>query len=62
MFLCERASSDGLTDRVNSRCVRRQSFPDILGRFVTEALVRFLFEFRRPRPGAATGVFGLSAS
>ena len=41
--------------------VRRQSYSESLGRFVTEAQVRFLFEFRRPRPGAATGVAGLSA-
>ena len=42
--------------------VRLQSFSDSLGCFVTEALVRFLFEFRQPRLGAATGVFGLSVS
>ncbi len=42
--------------------VRLQSFSESLGCFVTEALVRFLFEFRQPRLGAATGVFGLSAS
>ena len=47
---------------LRQQTVRRQSFPDILGRFVTEALVRFLFKFRRPQPGAATGVFGWSAS
>ncbi|MEM6888229.1 MAG: hypothetical protein AAF636_08830 [Pseudomonadota bacterium] len=37
--------------------VRRQSFSDFLGRFVTEALIWFLFEFRRLQLGAATGVF-----
>ena len=37
--------------------VRRQSFSESAGCFVTEALVRFLFEFRRQRIGAATGVF-----
>ena len=42
--------------------VRLQSFSESLGCFVTEDLVRFLFEFRQPRLGAATGVFGLSAS
>jgi len=42
--------------------VRRQSFSESESCFVTEALVRFLFEFRRPRLGAATGVFGLSVS
>ena len=42
--------------------VRRQSFPECRGVFVAEALVRFLFEFRRLRLGAATGVFGLSVS
>lgn len=41
--------------------VRRQGFSDFSDRFVTEALARFLFEFRRRQPGAATGVFGLSA-
>ena len=41
--------------------VRRQSLSDFVGRFVTEALVRSLFEFRRQRFGAATGVVGLSA-
>ena len=37
--------------------VRRQSFSESWGCFVTEALVRFPFEFRQPRLGAATGVF-----
>ena len=36
--------------------VRRQSFPECLGRFLTEALVRFLFKFRQQRLGAASGV------
>lgn len=51
-----------MLDPAETLHVRRQSFSDLSGRFVTEALVRFLFEFRRPQPGAATGVFGLSAS
>ena len=38
------------------------AFSDFAGRIVTEALVRFLFEFRRRQLGAATGTFGLSAS
>ena len=38
--------------------VRRQSFPESRGGFITEALVRFPLKFRRPRLGAATGVFG----
>ncbi len=38
-----------------SGSVRRQSFSDFSGRFVTEALVRFLFKFRRQRLGAASG-------
>ena len=42
--------------------VRRQSFSEWRGVFVTEALVRFLFEFMRQRLGAASGVFGLSVS
>ena len=42
--------------------VRRQSFSEWRGVFVTEALVRFLFEFMRQRLGAASGVFGLSIS
>jgi hypothetical protein len=42
--------------------VRRQGFSESWSGFVTEALVRFLSEFRRPRLGAATGVFGLSVS
>ena len=37
--------------------VRRQSFSESMSVFITEALVRFLFEFRRQRLGAATGVF-----
>jgi len=37
--------------------VRRQSFSECWGVFVTEALVRFLFKFRRQRLGAATCVF-----
>lgn len=37
-------------------------FSDFPGRLGTEALVRFLFEFRRPPLGAATSVFGLSVS
>ncbi|PID35356.1 MAG: hypothetical protein CR958_00700, partial [Rhodobacterales bacterium] len=37
--------------------VRLQSFSECRGVFVTEALVRFLFEFRRQRLGAATDVF-----
>ena len=37
--------------------VRRQSFPASGCVLVTEALVRFLFQFRRQRIGAATGVF-----
>ena len=40
--------------------VRRQSFPERGGAFVTEALARFLFQFRRQRIGAASGVCGLS--
>ena len=42
--------------------VRRQSFPESRGGFITEALVRFLFKSKRPRLGAATCVFGLSVS
>ena len=38
--------------------VRLQSFTEISLVFVTEALVRFLFQFRRQRIDAATGVFG----
>lgn len=42
--------------------VRRQGFSDFAGRFVTEALVRFLFKFKRQLLGAASGVAGLSVS
>lgn len=42
--------------------VRRQSFSDFRGHFLTEALVRFRFKFRRQWLDAATGVFGLSVS
>ena len=42
--------------------VRRQSFSERTGCFVTEALVRFLFQFRPQQLGAATGVFELSVS
>lgn len=38
--------------------VRLQSFTEIGLVFVTEALVRFLFQFRRQRIDAATVVFG----
>ena len=37
--------------------VRCQSFSECFGCIVTEALVRFLFQFRRQRIGAASGVF-----
>jgi len=47
---------------VTLKSVRRQSFSESVSVFTTEALVRFLFEFRRRRLGAATGVFGLSVS
>ena len=40
----------------------RYGFSSFAGRFVTEALVRFLFLTGRRQPGAATGVFGLFAS
>ena len=56
-WFCRLDLSDPVPDHV-----RLQSFSESLGCFVTEALVRFLFEFRQPRLGAATGVFGLSAS
>ena len=42
--------------------VRRQSFPDSASSLVTEALVRFLSEFRRQRLDAASGVCGWSVS
>ena len=42
--------------------VRRQSFSECFGFIVTEALVRLLFQFRRQRIGAASGVFGMSVS
>ena len=42
--------------------VCRQSFSESVSVYTTEALVRFLFQFKRPRLGAATGVFGLSVS
>ncbi|WP_422026016.1 Rieske 2Fe-2S domain-containing protein [Roseovarius sp.] len=45
-----------------SQIVRLQSFSDTSFVLVTEALARFLFEFRRPRLCAATGAFGLSVS
>jgi uncharacterized ion transporter superfamily protein YfcC len=54
----ERAASEALGKDVPVAGVRRQGFSDFAGRFVTEALVRFLFEFRRPRLGAATVVVG----
>ena len=48
--------------RVAKKLVRRQSFWEYSGRFVAEAQVRHLSEFRRQRLAAATGVFGLSVS
>jgi len=45
-----------------AQSVRRQSFSEWRGVFVTAALVRFLFEFMRQRLSAASGVFGLSVS
>ena len=42
--------------------VRRQGSSEIGSRFVTEALVRLLFQFRRQRLGAASGVSGLFVS
>ena len=39
--------------------VRRQSFSECFGFIVTEALVRFLFQFKRQRIGAASVVFGM---
>jgi len=47
---------------IPSSTVRRQSFPERGGAFVTEALARFLFQFRRQQIGAASGVCGLSAA
>ena len=53
----EKSRAGVLSETGQSKTVRRQSFSESAGCFVTEALVRFLFEFRRQRIGAATGVF-----
>ena len=63
-YRCGQMAAKQMSGYVSGKTVtvRRQSFSEWRGVFVTEALVRFLFEFRLPRLGAATGVFGLSAS
>ena len=54
------AIPQGPNQRWSLDFVRRRSFWESVSVFTTEALVRFLFELKRPRLGAATGVFGLS--
>ena len=58
-FKMSRSSVILANSRLSLR-VHRQSFSESEGFFTTEALVRFLFEFRRQRSDAATCVFGLS--
>ena len=63
LFDLFRRALDGLLGAASiDVLVRRQSFSDIAGVLVTEALARFQFQVRRRRLGAATGVFGWSAS
>ena len=44
------------------RSVRRQGFSERAGAFVPEALVRFMFQLRRRRFGAASGAAEWSLS
>ena len=56
------ADAEGLAHLARTGFVRLQSYSESVDVFVTEALVRFLFEARRRRLGAASGVAGLSVS